>query len=140
MRRTIPSVSPDPNKPGEIERGTGFGGYAGALSLDVGLLHLQVGQALGRGRTLCHHLRAGSCLLVDQSHSGLRVPARSGGLHHGIKLRNTAVQITHVGLGQRDLLRDRSGITIDGFLRGDLPASFHSRSVFSTSGPNGIVR
>jgi hypothetical protein len=41
------------------------------------------------------------------------------GVHHRIELRNTAVQISHVG-GERDPLCDRRRVTIDCLPRRDL--------------------
>jgi hypothetical protein len=42
------------------------------------------------------------------------------GVHHRIELRNTAVQISHVGFGERDPLCDRRRVTIDCLPRRDL--------------------
>jgi hypothetical protein len=47
------------------------------------------------------------------SHRGFRPATASGGSHLGIKLRNMAVQIPHVGLGERDPPRERRGVTMD---------------------------
>jgi hypothetical protein len=43
---------------GEITRGTSFGGYTGALCIDVGLLHLEIGEPLGGSMTVGHELGA----------------------------------------------------------------------------------
>jgi hypothetical protein len=49
---------------------------------------------------------------VKSSAIAVLVHPRPGGFHHGVKLRNPAVQIPHVGLGQRDLLRERCRVMV----------------------------
>jgi hypothetical protein len=48
------------------------------------------------------------------------VAALGGAAHNRVELCNTTIQIPHGGLGRRDPLRDRRGVTIDRLLRGDL--------------------
>jgi hypothetical protein len=52
-----------------------FGGYTGALCIDVGLLHLEIGQPLG-GLLAFRQERSAR---ADQRHCGFR-PATAGGV------------------------------------------------------------